>query len=138
MTEKKNKGGRPVTWTEEKRDKLCDVFEEWLVNPKHFWFKDFIYEQKMHLDTWHKIAKENPRLRGLIKKAKLKQQNFLVKGGLFSKTHPGFTQFLLRTNYKEEYGEEDVEKKGTTINVFSKKFSCDIEQEQKEGEEASV
>jgi len=133
MTEK-NKGGRPIKWTAVRKEKLCDDLEEWLEDPRHFWFKDFINEQRMSMDMWYKIKKENSRLKAIINKAKLKQENFLVKGALFSKIHPGFTMFLLKANHKDIYGDISDDKKGTTINVYSKKFSHAIEQEVAEDE----
>jgi len=133
MSKEKNKGGRPVYWTKERREKLCDDFEKWITIPNNVWFKDFVWEQNMNMDSWYKIAKENERLQGIIKKAKLKQENFLVKGGLFNKLNGAFAKFILQANYPEKYGNVDKkEKRETIININSTRFSVE---EEGEGEE---
>lgn len=126
MTEK-NKGGHPVYWTPERQEKLCDDFEVWIEDPMHFWFKDFVYEQRMHMDTWYKIAETNTRLKGIIKKAKLKQENCLVKGGLLNKLNAGFTKFILHAIHSDEYCVQEDNNKSVTINLESKSFSAEEE-----------
>jgi len=126
-TKKNTKIGRPVYWTDAKKEELLKKFKKWMEDPKHIWFNDFIYDNKLRLETFYKIAKEYEPFSEAIELAKLKQENFLVKGGLFNKTHPGFTMFLLKTNYKDKYKTADESEKGVVVKVYSKKISDEEE-----------
>jgi hypothetical protein len=102
MAKKKNAGGRPVIWTEEKVLQLGEELIEWLkADEDNVWFERFLYEVKdLYPQLIGEMRDKYPKFAELIKKAKKIQENKLVDGTLKHSLNPTMSIFVLKNHYQ--------------------------------------
>jgi hypothetical protein len=102
MARKKNPGGRPVIWTEEKILQLGEELIEWLkADDENVWFERFLYEEKdLYPQLISEMKGKYPKFAELIKKAKKIQENKLVDGTLKHSLNPTMAIFVLKNHYQ--------------------------------------
>lgn len=102
MAKKKNPGGRPVIWTEEKVLQLGEELIEWLKeDDDHVWFERFLYEKKdLYPQFISEMRDKYPKFSELLKKAKKIQENKLVDGTLKHSLNPTMAIFVLKNHYQ--------------------------------------
>jgi hypothetical protein len=93
-------GGRPKIWTDERIEEEADALVEWLKEKQNFLFMDFIYERGLLEEYPSRFAKKNEKFNQAYRKARIKQQNVIIKNGLFKKFDSGLTKWFLQCNYK--------------------------------------
>lgn len=102
MARKKNPGGRPVIWTEEKILQLGEELIEWLkADEDNVWFERFLYEEKnLYPQLIGEMKGKYPKFAELLKKAKKIQENKLVDGTLKHNLNPTMAIFVLKNHYQ--------------------------------------
>jgi len=102
MARKKNPGGRPVIWTEEKILELGQELIDWLkVDEENIWFERFLYEEKdLYPQLISEMTNKYPKFAELIKKAKKIQESKLVDGTLKMGLNPTMAIFVLKNHYQ--------------------------------------
>ncbi len=78
-------GGSPKIHTKEFIENEADEFEKWMLKKDSIWFKDFCFDRRLDPDLMSKWAKENEKFAGTYKRALLRQESLLVRGGLSKK-----------------------------------------------------
>lgn len=119
------RAGRPLIWTEEKIEDLCDELAEWIETSHNIYLGDF-YRTKMAEETWMRILAKSDRLRHFRDLAIQKQKSFLINGMLADKVPYRPAQLML-SHYHGMSPVNKEEEKSTVINVYSKKFSCSLD-----------
>jgi hypothetical protein len=102
MARKKNPGGRPVIWTEEKILELGQELIDWLkVDEENIWFERFLYEEKdLYPQLISEMTNKYSKFAELIKKAKKIQESKLVDGTLKMGLNPTMAIFVLKNHYQ--------------------------------------
>jgi hypothetical protein len=102
MATKKNPGGRPTKWTEEKVLLLGQDLINWLKEDRdNVWFERFLYEeQDLYPQLISEMVHKYPKFAELIKKAKKIQENKLVDGTLKHDLNPTMAIFVLKNHYQ--------------------------------------
>ena len=102
MARKKNPGGRPLIWTEEKILELGQELIDWLkVDEENIWFERFLYEVKdLYPQLISEMTNKYPKFAELIKKAKKIQESKLVDGTLKMGLNPTMAIFVLKNHYQ--------------------------------------
>jgi len=102
MATKKNPGGRPTKWTEEKVLLLGQDLINWLkADRDNVWFERFLYEeQDLYPQFISEMVHKYPKFSELIKKAKKIQENKLVDGTLKHDLNPTMAIFVLKNHYQ--------------------------------------
>lgn len=117
------KNGRPYVWTDEKIDDLCDEMAEWIETSHQIYLGDF-YRSKMAEGTWMSILARSERLRHFRDIAIQKQKSFLINGMLADKVPYKPAQLML-SHYHGMHSTNKEEEKSTVINIYSKKFEIE-------------
>jgi hypothetical protein len=116
----KNKGGRPLIWTEEKVMKLGNELLEWmLLSEDNIWFETFLYEKgEIYPQLISEMCVKYERFSELIKKIKKLQEGKIVNGALKQNLNTAMSIFLLKNHhgYKDKQ-EQDVNHKGEGITI---------------------
>ena len=99
---KKNPGGRPVKWTEEKVLELGEELIAWLkVSEDNVWFERFLYEEKdLYPQLIGEMKDKYPKFAELIKKAKKIQEGKIVDGSFKHNLNPTMAIFVLKNHYQ--------------------------------------
>jgi hypothetical protein len=99
---KKNPGGRPVKWTEEKILQLGEELIEWLkADEDNIWFERFLYEEKdLYPQLIGEMKDKYPKFAELIKKAKKIQEGKIVDGSFKHSLNPTMAIFVLKNHYQ--------------------------------------
>jgi len=96
----KNKGGRPVKWTEEA---LCELGEEliqWLeASDDNIFFEEFLIKKGLYKDILNKYIDSYSSFFALIKRCTELQAVKLQKGGLSGKYRDAMSIFLLKAKH---------------------------------------
>ena len=103
----KNKGGRPVVWTEEKLEELADLMEEHMDKcqreKRPFWWKDFAFEVNLLPSRIAQYSKLNDKLMSAYMKGLALQEWQVSKGALYKKFSSNFAQFFLSNMHAENW-----------------------------------
>lgn len=75
-------GGRPEKYTKEFIEKEADELLKWVKEGKFIWFEEFTEDREYNANLMSLWAQTNDRFSVAYNKAKEKQKNMLVKGGL--------------------------------------------------------
>lgn len=123
MAKKKNPGGRPVIWTEEKILQLGEELIEWLKEDEdNVWFERFLYEKKdLYPQLIGEMRDKYPKFAELLKKAKKIQENKLVDGTLKHSLNPTMAIFVLKNHYQY------TDKQQTEITISEQPLLSDEE-----------
>ena len=102
MTRKKNPGGRPLKWTEEKVLQLGEELIEWLKSHEdNVWFERFLYEEKdLYPQFISEMVEKYPKFSELIKRAKKIQEGKIVDGSFKHNLNPTMAIFVLKNHYQ--------------------------------------
>jgi hypothetical protein len=102
MAKKKNPGGRPVIWTEEKVLQLGEELIEWLkASDDNVWFERFLYEIKdLYPQFISEMKDKYPKFSELIKRAKKIQESKIVDGTFKHNINPTMAIFVLKNHYQ--------------------------------------
>lgn len=121
----KNKGGRPVKWTEEKILQLGEELIAWLkADEDNVWFERFLYEEKdLYPQLIGEMKGKYPKFAELLKKAKKIQENKLVDGTLKHSLNPTMAIFVLKNHYQY------TDKQQTEISISEQPFFKDDDDE---------
>lgn len=125
---KKNPGGRPVKWTEEKILQLGEELISWLkADEDNVWFERFLYEEKdLYPQLIGEMKGKYPKFAELLKKAKKIQENKLVDGTLKHSLNPTMAIFVLKNHYQY------TDKQQTEITIQEQPFFKDDDIEDNE------
>jgi hypothetical protein len=99
---KKNPGGRPTKWTEEKVMELGDDLINWLRESEdNIWFERFLYEEKdLYPQFISEMRDKYEKFSELLKKAKKIQESKLVDLTLKHNLNPTMSIFVLKNHYQ--------------------------------------
>lgn len=102
MSKKKNPGGRPVKWTEEKVLELGEDLITWLkANEDNVWFERFLYEEKdLYPQFISEMVEKYEKFSELIKRAKKIQEGKIVDGSFKHNLNPTMAIFVLKNHYQ--------------------------------------
>lgn len=102
MAKKKNPGGRPLIWTEEKVLQLGEELIEWLkASDENIWFERFLYEVKdLYPQLIGEMRDKYPKFAELIKKAKKIQESKIVDGTFKHNINATMAIFVLKNHYQ--------------------------------------
>ena len=102
MEKKKNPGGRPLKWTEEKVLELGEELIAWLkADDDNIWFERFLYEEKdLYPQLIGEMKDKYPKFAELLKKAKKIQEGKLVDNTLKMSLNPTMAIFVLKNHYQ--------------------------------------
>jgi hypothetical protein len=102
MAKKKNPGGRPVIWTEEKVLQLGEELIEWLkASEDNVWFERFLYEVKdLYPQFISEMKDKYPKFAELIKRAKKIQESKIVDGTFKHNINATMAIFVLKNHYQ--------------------------------------
>lgn len=125
MAKKKNAGGRPVIWTEEKILELGEELIAWLkASEENVWFERFLYEEKnLYPQLIGEMKGKYEKFAELLKKAKKIQENKLVDGTLKHNLNPTMAIFVLKNHYQY------TDKQQTEISITEQPLFLDDEPE---------
>lgn len=125
MSNKKNKGGRPLIWTEEKVLKLGEELIQWLKSDEdNVWFERFLYEVKdLYPQFISEMVEKYPKFSELIKRAKKIQENKLVDGCLKHNLNSTIAIFVLKNHYQY------TDKTQTDITITEQPLFLDDEED---------
>ena len=120
FTEKKNKVGRPVEWTEERIADLADKLEEWAKQPDSFALVQFCRNQKIQPNKLSKLARENEEFRSALSYTKTCLASRMIES-LNSKDgnlHPAFFNRYIRLNdfFLDEFLKNQEKEQVSEIN----------------------
>ena len=98
-----NKGGREKYWTLERIQEEAIALKKWMKKDDSIFLKDFAVERGYLSQRFSEFNNECQEFAEIYSIAKEWQESKLVKGGLYNKTNPGFTKFILvnHHNYRE-------------------------------------
>jgi len=99
---KKNLGGRPTKWTEEKVIELGNDLIEWLKSDDdNIWFERFLYEEKdLYPQFTSEMCDKYPKFAELIKRAKKIQEGKIVDLTFKHSINPTMAIFVLKNHYQ--------------------------------------
>lgn len=121
-------------WTEEKSLKLGNELLEWLTDKtdkdkesKNIFFEQFIVvERKLPVNLVAYLSKKFTSFCELIDRAKKIQELKLVRFGIFDKTNPTMTKFVLTNHHNYSDKKETTLKGGLSLGKkFEKKYTDD-------------
>jgi hypothetical protein len=116
----KNKGGRPLIWTEEKVMKLGDDLFNWMLDSQdNIWMETFLYENnEIYPQFISEMCIKYSKFSELIKKVKKIQEGKIVNGALKHNLNPTMSIFLLKNHhgYRDKQ-EQDINHKGESIVI---------------------
>ena len=123
MATKKNLGGRPTKWTEEKVILLGQELIDWLkLDDDNVWFEKFLYEEKdLYPQFISEMRDKYPKFSELIKRAKKIQESKLVDGTLKHSLNPTMAIFVLKNHYQY------TDKQQTEITISEQPLFLDDE-----------
>jgi hypothetical protein len=123
MATKKNPGGRPTKWTEEKVILLGEELIDWLkLDDDNVWFEKFLYEEKdLYPQFISEMRDKYPKFSELIKRAKKIQESKLVDGTLKHSLNPTMAIFVLKNHYQY------TDKQQTEITISEQPLFLDDE-----------
>ena len=123
MATKKNSGGRPTKWTEEKVILLGEELINWLkLDDDNVWFEKFLYEEKdLYPQFISEMRDKYPKFSELIKRAKKIQESKLVDGTLKHSLNPTMAIFVLKNHYQY------TDKQQTEITISEQPLFLDDE-----------
>ena len=126
MAKKKNPGGRPVIWTEEKILQLGQELIDWLkADEDNIWFERFLYEEKdLYPQLIGEMTGKYEKFAELIKKAKKIQESKLVDGTLKMGLNPTMAIFVLKNHYQY------TDKQQTEITITEQPLFTDDQSEE--------
>ena len=102
MAKKKNPGGRPPIWTEEKIMELGYELLEWLKESEdNVWFERFLYEEKdLYPQLIGEMTAKYEKFAELIKRCKKIQEGKIVDGTFKHNLNPTMAIFVLKNHYQ--------------------------------------
>jgi len=102
MAKKKNPGGRPTIWTEEKVLELGYELLEWLkASEDNVWFERFLYEEKdLYPQLIGEMTAKYEKFAELIKRCKKIQEGKIVDGTFKHNLNPTMAIFVLKNHYQ--------------------------------------
>jgi hypothetical protein len=102
MAKKKNPGGRPTIWTEEKVLELGEDLITWLkASDENVWFERFLYEEKdLYPQFISEMRDKYPKFSELLKRAKKIQENKIVDGTFKHNLNATMAIFVLKNHYQ--------------------------------------
>ena len=102
MAKKKNPGGRPPIWTEEKIMELGYELLEWLkTSEDNVWFERFLYEEKdLYPQLIGEMTAKYEKFAELIKRCKKIQEGKIVDGTFKHNLNPTMAIFVLKNHYQ--------------------------------------
>ena len=126
MAKKKNPGGRPLIWTEEKVLQLGEELIQCLKSDEdNVWFERFLYEEKdLYPQFISEMRDKYPKFSELIKRAKKIQENKLVDGTLKHSLNPTMSIFVLKNHYQY------TDKQQTEISITEQPLFTDDNSEE--------
>jgi hypothetical protein len=126
MAKKKNPGGRPVIWTEEKILQLGEELIEWLkASDDNIWFERFLYEVKdLYPQLIGEMKDKYPKFAELLKKAKKIQESKIVDGTFKHNINATMAIFVLKNHYQY------TDKQQTEISISEQPLFLDDEGEE--------
>lgn len=124
MAKKKNPGGRPVIWTEEKVLQLGEELITWLKEDQdNVWFERFLYEEKdLYPQFISEMRDKYPKFSELIKRAKKIQEGKIVDGSFKHSLNPTMAIFVLKNHYQY------TDKQQTEITISEQPLLSDDEE----------
>lgn len=117
-----NRGGQlnntnAVTWTEAKAMELAiDLLQWYKDDAARIFFQEFLLERDLYKDSVAFLSEKYESFSAVIKQAKQWQEVRLAKWGVYGKTNPAVTIFMLTNHhgYRNEFGlRHSVQKAGT-------------------------
>lgn len=128
MEKKKNPGGRPLKWTEEKVLELGEDLITWLkASDENVWFERFLYEEKdLYPQFISEMRDKYPKFSELLKKAKKIQENKIVDGTFKHNLNATMAIFVLKNHYQY------TDKQQTEITIQEQPFFKDDDDEKEE------
>lgn len=96
--------GRPRDWTEDMVEKVRKNLEEWIEDPKNFFFTGFLNKYNVHPQQIERFCNYSPEFRETHAKALRIQEERLVNLAVFRKGDGGFIKFILanKAGWKEK------------------------------------
>jgi hypothetical protein len=125
MAKKKNPGGRPTIWTEEKVLELGEDLITWLkASEDNVWFERFLYEEKdLYPQFISEMRDKYPKFSELLKRAKKIQENKIVDGTFKHQLNPTMAIFVLKNHYQY------TDKTQTELTISEQPFFKDDDDE---------
>ena len=126
MAKKKNPGGRPTIWTEEKVLELGEDLITWLkASDENVWFERFLYEEKdLYPQFISEMRDKYPKFAELIKRAKKIQEGKIVDGTFKHQLNPTMAIFVLKNHYQY------TDKTQTELTISEQPFFKDDDDEE--------
>jgi len=126
MAKKKNPGGRPTIWTEEKVLELGEDLITWLkASEDNVWFERFLYEEKdLYPQFISEMRDKYPKFSELLKRAKKIQENKIVDGTFKHQLNPTMAIFVLKNHYQY------TDKTQTELTISEQPFFKDDDDEE--------
>ncbi len=124
----KNKGGRPVKWTEKKSLELADELIKWLSKEDNIWINTFLAEKGLYPQITSELAEKYPKFSEALKRAKGLQEGKVVKNALTNMYNSTFSIFLLKNNF----GWKDKVEQEITHNIEQPLFPDPAKKENKD------
>jgi hypothetical protein len=90
-----NNGGAPEIYTEKWLREESEKFRDWMQKETSIYFKSFAIERGYSPQRFSEFANKSPEFAEALEMAKLWQEQKLVNYGLFNKTNPNMTKFVL-------------------------------------------
>jgi hypothetical protein len=125
MAKKKNPGGRPTIWTEEKIMELGYELLEWLkASEDNVWFERFLYEEKdLYPQLIGEMTAKYEKFAELIKRCKKIQEGKIVDGTFKHNLNPTMAIFVLKNHYQY------TDKQQTELTISEQPFFKDDDDE---------
>lgn len=102
--------GRPKEWTEERLKDAANHLNEYLDRAKKdksiFWWKDWCFDYGILPSQCVKLAEKSLDFREAYQRACEWQEQIVVKYALAKKFADNFSQFYLKTQHKDKWGEK--------------------------------
>lgn len=96
MIEKaKNRGGRPMIYTEEFIEKEADALEKWMQIPENVYFKRFAFNRGYSQQRLTEFAEKSEKFSETLDRAREWQEIRLVEGGLANEFNASICKFVL-------------------------------------------
>jgi len=92
---KGHKCGRPKKYTDEFIENEAKAFYEWMKKPENILFKSFALERGYLASNLSEFAQNNKVFSECLQYAREWQEQKLANYGLFNKTNPSITKFIL-------------------------------------------
>jgi alpha-galactosidase/6-phospho-beta-glucosidase family protein len=126
MAKKKNPGGRPTIWTEEKVLELGEDLITWLkASDENVWFERFLYEEKdLYPQFISEMRDKYPKFSELLKRAKKIQENKIVDGTFKHNLNATMAIFVLKNHYQY------TDKQQTEITIQEQPFFKDDDEKE--------